>query len=89
VVALALYLIAGILVVLIPVVTCAKYLQWREWDTDRRIARLRERGQGPGLFMHLASVEKRLAADEGRAPEGWAWTEGMDAPRAIDFERVP
>ena len=42
-VALALYLIAGILVVLIPVVTCAKYLQWREWDTDRRIARLRER----------------------------------------------
>ena len=42
-ISLALYLIAGILVVLLPVVACAKYLQWREWDTDRRIERLRAR----------------------------------------------
>lgn len=40
---LALYLIAGILVVLIPVFACAKYLEWRAWDNDRRIARLRDR----------------------------------------------
>lgn len=40
---LALILIAGILIVLLPVVACAKYLQWREWDTDRRRARLRAR----------------------------------------------
>jgi hypothetical protein len=40
---LALYLIAGILIVLVPVVLCAKYLEWRAWDADRRITRLRDR----------------------------------------------
>ena len=43
---LALYLIAGILIVLLPVVAVAKYLEWRAWDTDRRVARLRERRSG-------------------------------------------
>jgi hypothetical protein len=42
-ISLALYLIAGILVVLVPVFLCAKYLEWRAWDTDRRVARLRQR----------------------------------------------
>jgi len=42
-IALALYLIAGILLVLVPVAACAKYMEWRAWDADRRIARLRER----------------------------------------------
>jgi hypothetical protein len=40
---LALYLIAGILVVLVPVVLVGKYFEWRAWDADRRIARLRHR----------------------------------------------
>ena len=42
-IALALYLIAGILIVLVPVVAVAKYLEWRAWDTDRRVARLKAR----------------------------------------------
>lgn len=42
-ISLALYLIAGILIVLVPCLLVAKYLEWRAWDTDRRIERLRAR----------------------------------------------
>jgi len=40
---LALYVTAGILIVLVPVVLVGKYFEWRAWDADRRIARLRQR----------------------------------------------
>jgi hypothetical protein len=42
-IALAIYLIAGILIVLVPVVFCAKWMEWRAWDADRRIQRLKAR----------------------------------------------
>lgn len=40
---LAIYVTLILLVILIPVVAVAKYLEWRAWDTDRRIERLRAR----------------------------------------------
>jgi predicted transporter len=36
-------LIAILLAVLLVAAGVARYIQWREWDTDRRIERLRER----------------------------------------------
>lgn len=43
---LALSLIVMIALVLVPCLIVARYLEWRAWDTDRRIARLRERRLG-------------------------------------------
>ncbi len=42
-IALTLYVIAGVLLVLAPVVLAAKWFEWRAWDADRRIQRLRDR----------------------------------------------
>lgn len=42
-IALALYVALGILVVLVPCLLVARYLEWRAWDADRRIERLRAR----------------------------------------------
>lgn len=40
---LAIYVAVIVAVILVPVVLIAKYLEWRAWDTDRRIERLRVR----------------------------------------------
>ena len=40
---LILYVAAIFLAILIPCVIVARYLEWRAWDSDRRIARLRAR----------------------------------------------
>lgn len=38
--------VAVVLAVLVPVYACARYFEWRAWDTDRRIQRLRDRREG-------------------------------------------
>jgi len=53
-ISLALYVIAGILIVLVPVVLVGKYLEWRAWDADRRLARLRARR----LYQMHAQITK-------------------------------
>lgn len=40
---LALLVTGGVLFVLLPCYACARYLEWCEWDSDRRIERLRVR----------------------------------------------
>ncbi len=40
---LAATVIVIILALLIPCLIVARYLEWREWDTNRRIDRLRDR----------------------------------------------
>ncbi len=40
---LALTITAIILALLIPCLIVARYLEWRAWDADRRITRLRDR----------------------------------------------
>jgi hypothetical protein len=35
--------VAVVVAVMLPVYLCARYLEWRAWDTDRRTARLRTR----------------------------------------------
>lgn len=40
---LLLIVAAVVLALLIPVLIVARYLEWRAWDNDRRIARLRAR----------------------------------------------
>lgn len=40
---LALYVAAICLVILLPCLAVMRYLEWRAWDSDRRIERLRER----------------------------------------------
>jgi len=44
-IALALYVTFGVLCVLVPVVATSKFLEWQEWDTDRRVERLRARAR--------------------------------------------
>lgn len=64
-ISLALYLTAGILLVLVPVVACAKYLEWRAWDADRRIARLRSRrlrAATESLTYHTARSAQNFTA---------------------------
>lgn len=53
---LALILAAGILAVLIPVYACARYLEWRAWDNERRIQRLRDRRRGTVRNSTLTST---------------------------------
>jgi hypothetical protein len=40
---LAFYVIAIALVLTLPVLATGRYLEWRAWDTERRIGRLRKR----------------------------------------------
>ena len=40
------------------------------------------------LFRKFALMEKRLAEEQKREPQGWIWVEGMDRPRLIDFDAV-
>jgi hypothetical protein len=42
-ISLALYLTLDILVILVPCLVAARYFEWRAWDADRRIERLRAR----------------------------------------------
>lgn len=42
-----------------------------------------------GLFMRQARLEREMADEEGRKPEGWIWTQDMDTPREIDFDAIP
>lgn len=44
-IALALYVAFGVACVLVPVWACGRWLEWEAWDADRRIQRLRDRGE--------------------------------------------
>jgi len=39
-----------------------------------------------GIWTVLLDAEKELAEEEGRAPIGWYWMEGMPEPKAIPFD---